>query len=165
MSALETSVKLRHEIEDFFFHEAELLDDWALDDWLNLLTEDASYFVPPTDKPRASHLDTLFIIADDILRLRERVLRLKDPACHVEYPPSRTRRFISNVRVNVDGDFIDARANFIVYRNRRGGDIRMFTGEYRNRLVRINGELKILERRAILDVEELGALGMVSFIL
>ncbi len=165
MSAQEANTMLRQEIEDFFFHEAELLDDWALDEWFNLLTADASYLVPPTDKPRASHLDTLFIIADDILRLRERVLRLKDPACHVEYPPSRTRRFIANVRARMNGDEIDARANFIVYRHRRGGDVRTFTGEYRYRLVRLNGALKIAERRAVLDAEELGALGMVSFIL
>ncbi len=165
MSGAASPVMLRHEIEDFFFHEAEVLDGWALDEWLKLLTGDAAYYVPPTDKPQASHHDTLFIIADDILRLRERVLRLKDPACHVEYPPSRTRRFITNVRVREAGEFIDARANFIVYRDRRGGDIRTFTGEYRNRLVRIDGELKIAERRAILDSEELGALGMVSFIL
>ena len=165
MSALEKAMTLRHEVEGFFFHEAGLLDNWALDEWLHLLTDDAAYYVPPTDKPHASHHDTLFIIADDIVRLRERVIRLKDPACHAEYPPSRTRRFIANVRAREDGGFIDARANFIVYRNRRGGDIRTFTGEYRNRLVRLDGVLKIAERRAILDTEELGALGMASFIL
>ena len=165
MSAPDMDANLRREVEDFFFHEAELLDDWALDAWLNLLTDHAAYYVPPTDKPRASHLDTLFIIADDIVRLRERVIRLKDPACHVEYPPSRTRRFIANVRARRDGDGIEARANFIVVRHRRGGDLRTFTGEYRNRLIRVDGALRIAERRAILDAEELGALGAVSFIL
>ena len=82
----------RAEVEEFLFREAELLDGWKLDAWAELLAEDASYYVPPTDKPEASHDDTLFIIADDIVRLRERLIRLKDPACHVEYPPSRTRR-------------------------------------------------------------------------
>jgi len=159
----------RAEVEDLFFREAELLDAWRLDEWLELLTDDATYYVPPTDKPDSSHADTLFIVADDIVRLRERVIRLKDPSCHAEYPPSRTRRFIANVRVRPGPDgLIDARANFIVYRNRRGGDTRMFTGEYRNLLARspsADGALKIAERRAVLDAEELGHMGAVSFLL
>ncbi|MGE3710375.1 MAG: aromatic-ring-hydroxylating dioxygenase subunit beta, partial [Hyphomicrobiaceae bacterium] len=144
----------------------ELLDGWKLDDWLELLTDKASYYVPPTDKPEASHEDALFIIADDHVRLKERVIRLKDPSCHVEYPPSRTRRIISNVRVAEQPDgTLAVKANFVVYRNRRGGDKRTFTGEYRYILHRRNGELRIHERRAVLDAEELGELGSVSFIL
>ena len=37
--------------------------------------------------------------------------------------------------------------------------------EYRYKLRREDGRLKIAERRAILDAEELGTLGAVSFIL
>jgi p-cumate 2,3-dioxygenase subunit beta len=154
------------EVEQFLYREAELLDAWKLDDWLKLMTADASYYVPPTDKPEASHEEALFIIADDAVRLKERVIRLKDPSCHVEYPPSRTRRLVTNVRVAETPDgTLRVRANFVVYRNRRGGDKRAFTGEYRYILHRENGELRIHERRAVLDVEELGELGSVSFIL
>ena len=88
----------RAEIEDLFYYEAELLDGWKLDDWLALMTDDATYYVPPNDKPDSDHRFTLFTIADDIVRLRERIIRLKDPNCHAEYPPSRTRRLITNVR-------------------------------------------------------------------
>ena len=72
----------RAEIEDFLFYEADLLDTWKLDEWLTLLTDDAAYYVPPNDRPDADHRFTLFTIADDIVRLRERVIRLKDPNCH-----------------------------------------------------------------------------------
>jgi p-cumate 2,3-dioxygenase subunit beta len=154
------------EVEQLLYREAELLDAWQLDDWLKLMTDSASYYVPPTDKPEASHDDALFIIADDSVRLKERVIRLKDPSCHVEYPPSRTRRLVTNVRVSDRPDgAIGVRANFVVYRNRRGGDKRTFTGEYRYILHRQDGELRIHERRAVLDAEELGELGSVSFIL
>lgn len=156
----------RAEIEDFLFHEAELLDAWQLDAWTELLAEDASYYVPPTDKPNASHEDTLFIIADDIVRLRERIIRLKDPACHVEYPPSRTRRMITNVRLADESDgLLSVKANFIVYRHRRNSEMRIFTGEYRHLLRRSEGGLKFVERRAVLDAQELGPMGSVSFIL
>lgn len=156
----------RAEVEDLLYHEAELLDSWKLDDWLALMTEDAAYYVPPNDKPDSDHRFTLFTIADDIVRLRERVIRLKDPNCHAEYPPSRTRRLIANVRVTgVEGDTISVAANFSIHRYRRGGAHQEFVGRYRYKLRRVGGLLKIAERRAILDAEELGALGSVSFIL
>ncbi len=156
----------RAEVEDLLYREAELLDTWKLDEWLALMTDDASYYVPPNDKPDADHRFTLFTIADDMVRLRERIVRLKDPNCHAEYPPSRTRRLITNVRVTgVDGDTISAAANFAIHRSRRGDAHPEFVGRYRYRLRRVSGLLKIAERRAILDAEELGALGSVSFIL
>jgi p-cumate 2,3-dioxygenase beta subunit len=157
----------RAEVEDFFYHEADLLDSWRLDDWLGLLTEDASYYVPPNDKPDSDHRYTLFTVADDIVRLRERVIRLKDPNCHAEYPPSHTRRLISNVRITgSDGDLISVTANFAIFRHRRGEPMpRQFIGRYRYTLRRTDSGLKIHERRAILDAEELGAMGAVSFLL
>ena len=156
----------RTEVEDLFYREAELLDSWRLDDWLGLLTDDAGYYVPPNDKPDADHRYTLFTIADDMVRLRERVIRLKDPNCHAEFPPSRTRRLISNVRVvGSEGDVVSVTANFIVYRYRRNEAPRTFVGHYRYKLKRQGGRLKIAERRAVLDAEELGAMGAVSFIL
>jgi p-cumate 2,3-dioxygenase subunit beta len=100
------------------------------------------------------------------VRLRERVIRLKDPNCHAEYPPSRTRRLITNVRiVGVDGDTVAVKANFAVYRYRRGEPVREFVGHYRHKLRRVEGVLKIAERRATLDAHELGPMGSVSFIL
>ena len=117
MSTATQSRVSRADIEDFLFREAELLDGWKLDEWQALLDVDASYYVPPTDKPDADHHDTLFIIADDLVRLRERIIRLKDPACPVEFPPSRTRRMITNVRIGeASNGLLAARANFIVYR-------------------------------------------------
>jgi p-cumate 2,3-dioxygenase beta subunit len=156
----------RDHVEDLFFHEAELLDAWKLDEWLDLLTHDAIYLVPPNDLPDADHRYTLFIIADDMVRLKERIIRLNDPNCHAEYPHSRTRRLISNIRIkDVDSDSATATANFIVYRHRRNESPRVFSGYYRYKLRRVGSELKIAERRAVMDAEELGPLGGVSFIL
>ena len=161
-----TSTVTRAEVEDLLYHEAELLDAWRLDDWLGLLTDDASYYVPPNDKPDADHRFTLFTIADDIVRLRERIIRLKDPNCHAEFPPSHTRRLITNVRITgVADDTISVAANFAIYRYRRNEPPREFVGRYRYKLKHTNGALKIAERRAILDAAELGALGSVSFLL
>ncbi len=156
----------RAEIEDLFFKEAALLDEWRLEEWLGLLTEDASYFVPPNDHPEGDHRHTLFILADDIVRIRERVKRLMSPECHAEYPHSRTRRLIGNVRiVAADGDSVTAAANFICHRYRRYERIREYTGSYRYVLKREGADLRIRERRVFIDAHELGSLGSLSFIL
>jgi p-cumate 2,3-dioxygenase beta subunit len=156
----------RAEVEDFLYREAALLDEWKLEEWLGLLTEDASYYVPPNDSPESDHRTTLFILADDIVRIRERVKRLMSPECHAEYPHSRTRRLISNVRiVGVDGELATVAANFICNRFRRYERVREYVGAYRYVLKRVGNELRIKERRVIIDAHELGSLGAVSFIL
>lgn len=154
----------RQQVEDFLFHEAALLDAWRLDDWLALLTEDAVYQVPSNDRPDADPKQALFTIADDIHRIRARVQRLKDPHAHAEYPASRTRRLISNVRI-VERNPLRVEANFVIYRFRRNEDVREYVGRYRYGLVVQDGNLKIRSREAILDAMELGSLGVVSFIL
>jgi p-cumate 2,3-dioxygenase beta subunit len=157
----------RAEVEDFLYLEAELLDAWRLDEWLGLLTDDASYYIPPNDKPDSDHRFTLFTVADDIVRLRERIIRLKDPNCHAEFPPSHTRRLITNVRITgIEGELISVSANFAIFRHRRHEQApRQFIGRYRHKLKRTDSGLKIYERRAILDAEELGPMGAVSFLL
>jgi p-cumate 2,3-dioxygenase subunit beta len=156
----------RAEVEDLLFREAALLDDWKLEEWLSLLTEDASYLVPPNDSPEGDPKSTLFILADDIVRIRERIKRLMSPECHAEYPHSRTRRMIGNVRVVKDeGDLVMVAANFVCHRFRRYERVREYVGAYRYVLKREGGGLKIKERRVTIDAHELGSLGAVSFIL
>ena len=157
---------LRSEVEEFLYREADLLDGWRLDEWLALLTPDAIYEVPPNDRPGSSSEDTLFIIADDMDRIRARVKRLQSHEAHAESPHSRTRRMIHNVQAAENGDgTIKASANFVVYRFRRNAATREYVGRYEFRLKREGGGFKIASRRAVLDSEELGALGSVSFIL
>ena len=157
----------RAEAEDFLYHEAALLDAWKLDEWLSLLTEDARYHVPSNDAREGDPSATLFLIADDMARIRGRVARLKDTQAHAEFPHSRTRRLIANVRVSSPGEGgeVLVESNFCVHRFRRDERISTFVGRYRHRLRRVGGSLRIALREAILDAEELGGLGAVSFIL
>jgi p-cumate 2,3-dioxygenase subunit beta len=156
----------RAQVEDFLYLEASLLDEWRLDDWLGLLTDDARYQVPSNDRPDADPSSALFTIADDISRIRARVTRLKDRNAHAEHPPSRTRRMISNVRiVSREGGELRVEANFVVYRFRRDERIREYVGRYRYGLRVEAGVLKIARREALIDAMELGSLGSVSFIL
>lgn len=156
----------RAEVEDFLYYEAELLDQWELEKWLELLTDDAAYYVPPNDVPYGSHTDTLFLVADDIHRIKSRVKRLLSKNAHAENPKSRTKRMIHNVRiVSQDGDTVHVKANFVVYRFRRNSPDREYVGTYYLQLKLADGGLKIKERRTVLDAEELASLYNISFIL
>jgi p-cumate 2,3-dioxygenase beta subunit len=124
MTALSARLVTRLEVEDFLFREAELLDRWQLDEWLALYTKDCRYEVGPTGKPDAAELSpatSLFLIADDRFRLEQRVIRMKKPSAHAEYPHSRTRHLYTNVRVLEDGgDTIKVMANFATFRTAKG---------------------------------------------
>ena len=160
------TVVTRAEIEDFLFHEAALLDEWRLDEWQALLTDDACYYVPSNDQPESDPRSALFLVADDRERIRQRIIRVLDPNCHAEYPKSRTRRMIGNVRIlGVENDLIRVAANFVCWRFRRYERIREYVGGYRYLLRRSGDSFRIKERRVLIDAHELGALGSVSFIL
>ncbi|MEW9673242.1 aromatic-ring-hydroxylating dioxygenase subunit beta [Ammoniphilus sp. 3BR4] len=155
----------REQIEDFLYLEAELLDQARFDEWLELLTEDATYSIPSTDVPDASPRNSLFLVSDDRMRIDSRVKRLKSDDAHVEYPRSRTNRSISNVRiVERSEDSMLVRSNFIVYRMRYG-NMDAYVGKYEHRLVERDGQLKIADRKSILDLEALRPHGKVSIIL
>src|ERR1700751_277982 len=163
MSAI--ALPTRQEVEDFLYREAALLDEWRLDEWLEMLTDDAIYQLPSTDAPEGDARNTLYIIADDALRIRSRVKQLLGKSAWAENPHSRTRRLITNVRVpSADGDSIVVTANFAVYRMRYE-TVDTYVCRYNNNPRPFGKELKIRERRAILDNEALRPHGKISFIL
>ena len=155
---------LREQVEDFLFREAELLDDWRLDDWVALFTEDARYVVPTTDLPNGDPQRDLVFIDDDIVRLRARVVRLNSRHAHREYPWSRTRRFVSNVRVDErDSGELSVTTNVMVYRF-RNGEGAPYVGSIHYVLRRDDAGFKIAYRHAVLDLEALSWHGAVSII-
>jgi len=155
----------RQMIEEFLYEEAALLDEWRLDEWLELLTEDATYEVPSTDTPEGDPKTTLSLVADDITRIRARVKQLLGKSAWAEHPHSRTRRLVSNVRIReVQGESIAVTANFVVYRM-RFEQMDTYVGRYEYTLVRRGDALKIRSRKAILDLESLRPHGKVSIIL
>jgi p-cumate 2,3-dioxygenase beta subunit len=157
---------LRLAVEHFLFEEAAHLDNWRLDDWLALFTEDGRYVVPTTDLPNGDPKQDVVFIDDDCRRLRGRVDRLKSRFAHREYPWSRTRRLITNIRLTrIEPHEIDVEASFAVYRARAEA-IAPYIGIYRYTLSRQGGDtFRIRHRRAELDLERLSDHGAVSIIL
>lgn len=163
---MDANLLLRLRVEDLLFEEADLIDQWRLDEWLALFTEDAHYHVPPSDVDgdTANPDTSLFYIMDDRLRMNERVVRLAKVGAHSEHPKSKVRHLISNVRVRREGEVIHARSSFIVSRAK---DIThdLFVGHYLHELVEVEGSLKIAKKTCVLDMEALRPHARISIIL
>jgi p-cumate 2,3-dioxygenase subunit beta len=145
MNASAAATATRAEVEDFLFLEADLLDNWRLDEWLGLFADDGRYEIPTTDCPDGDPARNL--------------------AAYSENPRSRTRRIVGNVRLHgVEGDALKASANFIVQRV-KNEIADSYCGRY-DLLLRPTGEgLRFVRRRAVLDLDALRPQGRVSFIL
>lgn len=152
-------------VEAFLIEEAAMLDEWRLEEWLQLFTEDCRYVVPTTDLPDGDPAHDLVYIDDGYVQLQGRVQRLRSRHAYREYPSSRTRRLVGNVRIlGATADELHVEANFIVYRFRAGAT-EPYVGKYTYRLATAGGRLRIRYRRAVLDNETLRGHGAVSIIL
>ena len=161
-----TTSVTRNDVEEFLYREAALLDRWQLDEWLALFTDDAVYHVPTIGTaPDTGPENTLFYVADDRARLRERVVRLQKKGAHVEWPRSRTRHMVSNVLIEERGESeLTVSAAFAVHRFKNAA-ADMYVGSYRYRLVVGEQGLRIREKRSMLDMDALRPHGRVSILL
>ncbi|HWP57355.1 MAG TPA: aromatic-ring-hydroxylating dioxygenase subunit beta [Candidatus Acidoferrales bacterium] len=158
---------LRRAVEDFLYREAELLDERRFREWLDLFTDDLSYFMPlrhnPFQRPaeisdELAKPDEGYYFNDNRETLRIRVERAHSRNAWAEMPPSRTRRLITNIRIkNDDGRELEVHSNFIVYRTRLEKDEDLFVGTRRDILRRVDGGLKIARRTIVLDQAVLAA--------
>ena len=146
---------LRAKIEDFLYLEADLLDEWRIEEWFALFAEGATYEIPPTGEDDADPATSLFYIADDYVRLRERVVRLTKKEAHSEFPRSRQRHMISNVRITaMTADVADVTCNFITYRAKRGV-VDTYYGKHLYRIDCTASPWKIKSKRSVLGMDML----------
>ena len=117
---------VQYEVEQFLYAEAALLDARRYRDWLALVADDIHYWMPIRRTVTAADLDLEFTKAgemayfdDDRVLLEMRVKKLEAGSAWSEDPPSRSRHFVSNVRIlGVEGDEITLEAAFHLYRSR-----------------------------------------------
>ena len=111
------TMDLVHQVAQFLYHEARLLDTNDFLAWADLFGPEAVYRVPPTNKPDADSDRALYLINDDRFRITERAKRLTKKGAHAEFPPSRLCRTVSNVTARQEsGDLVRAESNFVAYR-------------------------------------------------
>jgi 3-phenylpropionate/cinnamic acid dioxygenase small subunit len=166
--------QLRHEVEDFYYLEAELLDERRLREWFELLAEDIRYWMPlrhnPLERPDSvgeelSQPGEAYYFDDDWKSMKIRVERAYSKIAWAEVPPSRTRHLITNIRIKKDnGRELEVNSNFLVYRTRMESDKDIFVGARQDTLRREGEGFKIARRTIILDQAVLDAKNISVFL-
>ena len=150
-------VALQHSIEQFLYREVRLLSERRYEEWLELFTDDARYWMPAREtvdgQPDAVAADgEMAFFDDDKTFLARRIERLRSSLAHAEQPPSRMRYFVSNVEVGErDDSELDVRCNLMVYQSRLERTEVSYMGRREDRFRRVNGSWCIAIRKIILD--------------
>ena len=85
-------------VEEFLYREARLLDTQQLEAWLDLFTEDATYWLP-LERGQHDPFETSSLIHDDRTLLELRVKQARHPRAHARLPLARTVHQVGNVVV------------------------------------------------------------------
>jgi 3-phenylpropionate/cinnamic acid dioxygenase small subunit len=155
---------LMREIEDFLYREADLLDEREFLAWLELLTDDVSYWMPMRKNLAFSDLaremtgeDDIAWLHDDKETLTKRVQQLLTGVHWIEEPMSRVTHMVSNIRLQNplisigEGESFTVTSRFLVYRNRLETETDVFVGRRHDTLRREGGALKIAGRKIIIE--------------
>ncbi len=153
-----TSPETYWEVYSFLMHEAELLDEHRVREWLDLFTDDAQYLMPVRvnrERGAGSGFDESSSYFEETRgSLELRVRRLETEYAWAEDPPSRTRHFVSNIRVaeGEEEDEITVKSNLLLYRS-QGSDPShdLLSEERRDVLRREEGQWKLRKRVILLD--------------
>ena len=132
-------------VEQFLYHEARLLDTGQLEAWLELFTEDATYWVP-LERDQNNPYETSSIIHDDRTLLALRVKQARHPRAHARLPLARTVHQVSNVLVEDAGPELQVQSTLqlVEFRNEKQ---RVYGALVEHRLRKANGSYKIAHKR------------------
>ena len=138
----------RQALIDFVYAENRMLDEQRYEDWLDLFTEDAYYWMPLAHDQQDARLHASLLHEDKLL-LRIRVERLSGRRTFSQQPKSRSHHLIQQPTIEqVD----DAAGEYTVrcafhYTETRADNQEIYVGWSTYTLVRHEGQLKIKLKR------------------
>ncbi len=151
--------------EDFLYREARLIDERRFDEWFNLYTEDAIYWLPMGDEEDPGLGPS--VLFDDHYFLARRVYRLLHTRVFSQRPPSRTVHLISNVEVGEmittgERPELTVHSAQVIHVVRSGsnqqyglGNLRTLAGRCQHRLIVDGDDLKItLKKFQLIDRDQ-----------
>tara|TARA_R110001606_G_scaffold156044_11_gene298753 strand:+ start:757 stop:1338 length:582 start_codon:yes stop_codon:yes gene_type:complete len=153
------------------YDEAAALDERRFDDWAAMLTEDLVYQAPIRITRTGPNKDrdvmrTMFHFDDDYNSIQMRLGRLQKSAW-AEDPPSRCRRFVTNVRIGECETAGEYEVVSYIYLERSRGDNpenESLTAERRDVWREVDGAYKLASREIIVDQSVLGMSNLAVFI-
>ena len=132
------------ELVQFVYDEARLIDDKKLDEWYELFTDDACYWMPLTrGQPDGDVHASLFY--EDKLLLKVRVERLKNPKSYSQNQPSFCQHVLQQPEVqsaDVDSNHFVTRTPFL-YLEAQLDDQIVLAGVVYHHLKLVDGALRI----------------------
>ena len=160
-----TRFLLKQEIQDFLYHEADLLDERRYEDWLALVAEDVRYWMPMRRNVKVDDLEREYTREGRDISwfdegkdtLTRRVRQIQTGIHWAEEPVSRISHMVSNVHlleVNpsvAEPAEVAVKCRFLIYRNRVETETDILVGKREDRLRRVDGQWKIARRKIVLD--------------
>lgn len=166
------SIELIHEVEQFLYREARLLDAEDYDAWLDMLAEDIHYWMPAIqnryrrDKNPGYTENDLALYDEDMKSLRLRVKRFKTGFAWPEDPPTRHCHVITNIEAELTDDPEEYRvfSAFVHHRSRTEQDEALMIGRREDLLRRVEGTLKLARRKIITTQSTILAKNLSAFL-
>ncbi len=138
---------VQHEIEQFLYRQAELLDGKDWQGWIDLFTPDGVYWMPPEPSYKTWE-GQVAIFAEDKNLMTVRMKRLRHPDAWSQRPLWETNHVVSNVmidKLSPNGDVV-VKSRFHMMELRRD-DVRHFAGSYRHELKKTKDGYRIKLQR------------------
>jgi len=170
-------ILLKQKLEDFLYHEAELLDERRYEAWLALLADDVRYWMPMRRNVKFGELEREFTREGQDINwfdegketLTRRVQQILTGVHWAEEPLSRLCHMISNVQILhvqpsvVEPAEVTVKCRFLIYRNRVETETDILVGKREDVLRRVHGQWQISQRKVILDQSVLLAKNLTFF--
>ena len=170
--------RLKEEIEQFLFQEADLLDQRRFKEWLDALHEDIVYFMPIRRNVRyGQHAEfentrlgkDISWFDENKWTLTKRVEQIMTGVHWAEEPLSRVCHLVTNIQMSEIRPGIDnaeevvAKSRFLVYQNRVDYENYTYIGRRTDVLRRVDGQWKIAKREILLEQSVLLAKNLTIF--
>ena len=174
----EAYYRLKADMEDFLYAEADLLDERQFREWLNLLADDVTYFMPirrnvkfgqHAQRENTVQGSGISWFDEDKWTLTKRVDQILTGVHYAEEPLSRVCHMVSNVQIRRvapsldDPSEVEVRCRFLVYQNRIEYETYTFVGKRTDLIRKTSDGWKIARREILLDQNVLLAKNLSTF--
>lgn len=173
--SISRAIALQYRIEQFYYNEAQLLDDRQFQQWLALLDDAIQYTMPSRINVQVDNKmrdqEAMLDISreleaqgsagsplreENIIHLGMRVQRAYKINSWAENPPARTRRLVSNIRIREhEQECVTVASNFILHFARPGSENFTYSGERQDQLIVTEECIKIAKRAVLMDYADI----------
>jgi 3-phenylpropionate/cinnamic acid dioxygenase small subunit len=170
--------RLKEEIGELLYEEADLLDQRRFGDWLGMLADDLHYFMPMrrnvafgthAEKENTRAGQDISWFDEDKWTLSKRVDQIMTGIHWAEEPLSRLCHIVSNIRLLAarpsvaEANEVEVGSRFLVYQNRVETETYIFAGRRNDLWRRTSDGWRLAKREILLEQNVLLAKNLTTF--